>query len=115
MKKTGSGVYRYGFNGQEKSDETKGSGNSYTAEFWEYDPRIGRRWNLDPKPTVGISEYSAFGNSPIGFGDILGDTITPAKGVAKEVFQRLENVSSVDPYFKTMYKELKNSTDSQFE
>jgi len=39
----GVGGYRYGFNGQEKSDEIKGEGNSYTALFWEYDPRIGRR------------------------------------------------------------------------
>jgi hypothetical protein len=46
--------YRYGFNGQEKSDEIKGSGNSYTAEFWEYDPRLGRRWNMDPRPTTGV-------------------------------------------------------------
>ena len=58
------------------SNEIKGVGNSYTAEFWEYDPRVGRRWNLDPKPTVGISEYSAFGNSPIQFSDPLGDTLT---------------------------------------
>ncbi|MBN9381989.1 MAG: RHS repeat protein, partial [Chitinophagaceae bacterium] len=55
----GGGKYRYGFNGQEKSDEIKGSGNSYTAEFWEYDPRIGQRWNLDPKPTIGVSPYAA--------------------------------------------------------
>ena len=45
----GGNAYRYGFNGQEKSDEIKGEGSSYTAEFWEYDPRIGRRWNIDPE------------------------------------------------------------------
>lgn len=67
------GGYRYGFNGQEKSDEIKGEGNSYTAAFWEYDPRIGRRWNLDPKPTVGISMYSAFNGNPIAYSDVLGD------------------------------------------
>ena len=66
--------YRYGFNGQEKSDEVNEDGNSYTAEFWQYDARIGRRWNLDPKPTVGISQYSAFSNNPISFIDIKGDT-----------------------------------------
>ncbi|MBN9295451.1 MAG: hypothetical protein J0I41_00500 [Filimonas sp.] len=69
-----TGVYRYGFNGQEMSNEIKDVGNSYTAQFWEYDPRIGRRWNLDPKPTTGISEYSAFYNSPIWFNDRLGDS-----------------------------------------
>ncbi|WP_165798557.1 DUF4225 domain-containing protein [Chitinophaga costaii] len=70
--------YRYGFNGQEKSDEIKGEGNSYTAEFWEYDPGIGRRWSLDPKPMIGVSEYAAFNSSPIQFSDPLGDTSKPS-------------------------------------
>ncbi|MEP7129265.1 MAG: hypothetical protein ABI729_10370 [Chitinophagales bacterium] len=59
--------YRFGFDGQEKDDEIKGSGNSYTAEFWEYDPRLVRRWNIDPaiaqKPW--ISSYHAFSNKLI--------------------------------------------------
>ena len=71
----GGKYYRYGFGGQEKDDEIKGSGNAYTAEFWEYDPRIGRRWNLDPKPITGLSEYSAFNNNPISIDDPLGDTV----------------------------------------
>ncbi|MDA3891191.1 MAG: hypothetical protein PF517_05950, partial [Salinivirgaceae bacterium] len=41
--------YRFGFGGQEKDDEITGnSGTHYTAAFWEYDTRIGRRWNVDP-------------------------------------------------------------------
>ena len=67
--------YRYGFNGQEKDDDINGAGNSYTAEFWEYDPRIGRRWNRDPKPTANISPYAAFGNNPLLNADPMGDTI----------------------------------------
>jgi hypothetical protein len=59
------------------SNEIKGTGNSYTAEFWEYDPKLGRRWNLDPKPTIGISQYSTFSNNPIFFNDILGDSAAP--------------------------------------
>ena len=66
--------YRYGFNGQERSDEIKGAGNSNTAMFWEYDTRLGRRWNLDPKPFESISAYSAFLNNPILMNDPLGDT-----------------------------------------
>lgn len=65
--------YRYGFNGQEKSTEI--NDNSYTAEFWQYDARIGRRFNLDPKPNISISPYSAFTNNPIWFSDVKGDTI----------------------------------------
>ncbi|MFY0255161.1 M15 family metallopeptidase [Chitinophaga sp. 30R24] len=71
----GVGGYRYGFNGQEKSDEIKGEGNSYTAQFWEYDPRIGRRWNLDPKPQISISDYTVLRNNPNYYNDVLGDSI----------------------------------------
>lgn len=70
-----SSDYRYGFNGQEKDDEVSGVGNSYTAEFWQYSPRLGRRWNIDPKPNSSISSYATFANSPIMFVDVLGDTI----------------------------------------
>lgn len=37
--------YRYAFNGQERDDEIAGQGNIMTAEYWEYDARLGRRWN----------------------------------------------------------------------
>lgn len=67
--------YRYGFNTQEKDDEVYGKGNSYSAEYWQYDPRIGRRWNVDPKPTPFLSNYSTFANNPIMYADPLGDTI----------------------------------------
>jgi len=66
--------YRYGFNGQEKVDEISGSGNHNTALFWEYDTRLGRRWNLDPKPEMAISMYACFKNSPIYSFDLKGDT-----------------------------------------
>jgi RHS repeat-associated protein len=66
--------YRFGFNTQEKTDEISGPGNHNTATFWEYDTRLGRRWNQDPKPDASISNYSALGNNPIMFTDILGDT-----------------------------------------
>lgn len=64
--------YRYGFNGQERSTEIQG--NSFTAEFWQYDARIGRRWNTDPKPNASISMYSCLLNNPIWYNDITGDT-----------------------------------------
>jgi RHS repeat-associated protein len=68
--------YRFGFNGQEKDNEV-GQG-VYTAENWEYDSRIGRRWNLDPKPTVGLSDYACFANNPISLIDPKGSTVTGA-------------------------------------
>ncbi len=74
--------YRFGFNGQENSYEIKGFGNSYTAGFWEYDTRLGRRWNLDPKPVTGVSEYAGFMNNPVWLSDPLGDTSVVGAGGA---------------------------------
>jgi hypothetical protein len=68
-----SAGYRYGFNGQEKSDEIAGAGNHNTAEYWEYDTRLGRRWNLDPFRKPWQSDYSALSNSPIWRVDPDGD------------------------------------------
>jgi RHS repeat-associated protein len=71
-----TGDYRYGFQGQEKDDEVAGAGNSYTAEFWQYDSRLGRRWNVDPIVKEHESSYASFANNPIWFRDPLGsDTI----------------------------------------
>ena len=69
---SGSG-YRFGFNGQEKVDEISGNGNHNTALYWEFDSRTAHRWNLDPQPTIGISDYSCFNNNPISNIDILGN------------------------------------------
>jgi len=41
-------TYRYGFNGQEKDDEWKGSGNSVNFAFRMHDPRLGRFLSVDP-------------------------------------------------------------------
>lgn len=48
--------------------------NNYTAEFWQYDSKLGRRWNLDPRPSADLSSYSVLTNDPILHNDILGDT-----------------------------------------
>jgi len=40
--------YRYGFQGQEKDDEIKGSGNSINFKYRMHDARIGRFFALDP-------------------------------------------------------------------
>jgi RHS repeat-associated protein len=64
--------YRYGFNGQEKDNEIKGEGNSYTAEYWEYDPRLGRRWNVDPIVKENESPYLCFSGNPVALLDVNG-------------------------------------------
>lgn len=61
-----------GFQGQERDDEIYGNGNAYTAEYWEYDSRLGRRWNVDPVVYAFQSPYATFNNNPIYFNDPTG-------------------------------------------
>jgi hypothetical protein len=67
-------AYRYSINGQEKDTDIDASGNHTTALYWEYDSRIGRRWNLDPIPNTGESPYVCFSDNPIRSSDVKGDT-----------------------------------------
>lgn len=66
--------YSYGFNSMEKDNEVKGNGNSYTTEFRQYDPRLGRWLSLDPlfQNFPWQSPYAAFDNNPIYYNDPLG-------------------------------------------
>jgi hypothetical protein len=66
-------AYRYGFNGQECDYEVSGNGNSYTAEFWQYSPRLGRRWNKDPVIKEFEGAYATFAGNPIWYVDPKGD------------------------------------------
>jgi hypothetical protein len=59
------------FNGQETDGEL-GEGVT-TAEFWEYDGKLGRRWNIDPVVKPWRSSYDVFSNSPTSRIDINGD------------------------------------------
>ncbi|MDX2248317.1 MAG: hypothetical protein SF052_16155 [Bacteroidia bacterium] len=101
------GGYRFGFNGQESDDEIYGKKNSYTAEFWHYDPRLGRRWNLDPRPNPSISDYSVFANNPLLFIDLLGDTIRlmtlfeGAKSYEKDIDHESYTASGIEEYLST--------------
>lgn len=79
-------AYRYGFNGMERDDEVKGSGNSYTTTFRQYDPRLGRWFSLDPLADKfpWQSPYVGMDNNPIALSDPLGDstktTVTKHEG-----------------------------------
>ena len=58
----------------EKDPEWNGEGNSYTTEFRQYDPRVGRWLSLDPLMAQfpDVSAYVAFANNPIYFIDPFG-------------------------------------------
>jgi RHS repeat-associated protein len=62
--------YRYGMNGQEKEDDV--FVGAFSAQYWEYDSRTGRRWNVDPVDQISISNYACFKNNPIWFVDPNG-------------------------------------------
>ncbi len=56
-------TYAYGFQGQERDDEVKGSGNSVNYKFRMHDARLGRFFSRDPL----APEYSY--NSPYAFSE----------------------------------------------
>ncbi|MNK04936.1 hypothetical protein D3C87_228090 [compost metagenome] len=76
--------YRYGYNGMEKDKEMHGEGNSYTTEFRQYDPRLGRWLSLDPLAASAPewSPYRTFFDNPIMFSDPSG--LFEGRGDAKK-------------------------------
>jgi RHS repeat-associated protein len=66
--------YRFGYQGSEKDNEFKGEGNSYTTEFRQLDPRLGRWLSVDPlfEKYSWQSPYCAFNNCSILLCDPLG-------------------------------------------
>ena len=98
--------YRYGFQGMEQDDNHKGNGNSYTTEFRQYDPRVGRWLSVDPmeEKFPMLNPYTAFSNNPINKIDPLGnEDLDPSDivdgmndlagaSLAIETFERSEHV-----------------------
>src|SRR5690554_3315871 len=70
-------AYTYGFNGMERDDEVKGSGNSYDFGARMLDPRLGRWFAVDPLAVryPSHSPYNFVANSPILFVDPDGKKI----------------------------------------
>ncbi|MFH0893269.1 MAG: hypothetical protein V2A54_02435 [Bacteroidota bacterium] len=99
--------YEYGMNGQRKLDKavTGKTGGLYIAKYWIYNSQTGVRWNRDPKPTVGVSDYACFGGNPILFNDILGDKIRgkdakESKKTKEMVDESLENDKDLCSFFQ---------------
>jgi len=82
--------YRYGFNNQEKDDEIYGNGNATTAEYWEYDTRLGKRWDTDPITQEDQSPYDCFDDNPVLKSDENGD----GTGEASVIFFVTQEVSA---------------------
>ena len=101
----------YSFQGQERDDEVKGAGNSYTTYFRQLDPRVGRWFSIDPKMTALESPYVSMGNNPITCIDIEGDTIEFV-GMNKDEIENYKttiNLFKQSDLFKYYYESLETS------
>ena len=69
-----SNLYKYSFNGKEKDDEVKGSGNSYDYGARIYDPRLGKFFSVDALSHAypWFTPYQFAGNTPISAIDLDG-------------------------------------------
>lgn len=67
------GNYRYGYQGSEKDNEISGDGSSYTTQFRQLDPRLGRWMAPDPVFQPWQSPYTSMDNNPVNLTDVLGD------------------------------------------
>mgnify|MGYP000267979112 CR=1 FL=1 len=112
-------AYRFGFNGQEKVNEIAGIGNYNSALFWEYDTRLARRWNLDPRNNISNSPYSAFANSPVYLSDYYGDTTIAFNNKGEELGTINDNLENQVHFFnidvetgKAMVSQINNLSTS---
>jgi RHS repeat-associated protein len=60
---SGTGAYRYGFNGKENDNEVKGEGGQQDYGMRIYEPRLGRFLSVDPV------SYLFPWNSPYAFAE----------------------------------------------
>lgn len=66
--------YRFGFGSHDKDDDLKVVGNHVSFNDYGYDPRLGRRWQIDPVEQVQISGYAVFKNNPNFYADPDGES-----------------------------------------
>ena len=59
---------------------------NFTAEFWQYDSRLGRRWNVDPVFKEYESPYACFAGNPVWFADDRGLDTSFANNSARVLF-----------------------------
>jgi hypothetical protein len=78
----------------ERDDEARGKGNQYQFGDYCYDPRLGRRFNIDPVVYAWQTGYAVFNNNPIYFIDPLGlegETPRKATRLERKEFNRAYN------------------------
>ena len=107
-RKMSADSYRYGFGSHEKDDEVKGAGNHLSFEGYGYDPRLGRRFGLDPIDQISISNYAAFKNNPMLFIDANGENPREGNHVLKIDFDKcfVSKINDKTPKFRRIDKYL---------
>ena len=116
------GRYQYFFNGQETDNEVLGDGVSLSAEFWQYDTRLGRRWNEDPMYKEYESPYACFAGNPVWFADPKGDSVIngysyrllSAEKAMKQSKQFLNSLSKSDEQYPFAKQDYEKKTESYY-
>jgi RHS repeat-associated protein len=107
--------YRYGFNGMEKDDEVKGTGNSYTTELRQYDSRLGRWLSIDPVYKARESPFVAHANNPVLFIDPRGaDPATPEEEAAKASIAAGQTSNTSAPANSSSSSKNSSNADDEF-
>ena len=111
-------TYRFGFNGMELDNETKGIGSHYTTHFRQYDPRLGRWLGIDPKARIlpSQSPYVSFDNNPVlkidPKGDLAGDPKKNKEELKKKTDEAVKKAAEVqaEDDFNTFIDQLKTGS-----
>jgi hypothetical protein len=119
---TDYGGYRYFFNGQEADNEVFGEGVSLTADFWQYDTRLGRRWNVDPVFKEYESPYACFAGNPVRFADPGGDSLingysnrlSSAEEAMRQSERLLKSLSKSDEQYLSAEQDYDDKTASYY-
>lgn len=104
-------LYRYGFNGKEKSDEISGEGNTYDYGFRIYDTRLGRLLSVDPltKGYPMLTPYQYASNRPIDGIDLDGlEFLSFHKSMYRMQFgvSITNNVTTTSTILQTVYENI---------
>jgi RHS repeat-associated protein len=110
--------YKRGYQGSEMDNEVKGEGNSYTTEFRQLDPRLGRWLTLDPVIQPWQSPYCSMDNNPIWFNDVKGDRvkIEREEGISNKEFRQfkrdIRHLRRNSETYNAMYTDLQNDKET---
>ncbi len=103
------GDYRFGYQGSEKDNEVSGDGNSYTTEFRQLDPRLGRWFSVDPVFQPWQSPYTSMDNNPIGLNDPKGlDPKKEKNGKTSNDGEKQKSPSKIKEVFTRAYRYVEN-------